>query len=265
MTEIWAISTNKGGVLKTSITTNLAGLLSKEGNVLIIDTDNQGNASLSFRQNPDNFEHTLYDVLINNLPAKDAIINLYENIDILPSNDEMTFFDFDVLANRDNYPNPFSILKDAVDGLRADYDFILVDTPPNIGLVTGNVLALVDKVIIPFQPETYSQRSFIKILEAIDSFKENHNSKLEVLGVVCTLVDARTSLHSEMITLLRKLCIERGIKCFDTVIPRSVRFASSVAYEGLPATLTSVKQPLVAAYIELLEEIKESMEVIDND
>lgn len=265
MTGIWAVSTNKGGVLKTSITTNLSGLLSKEGKVLIIDTDNQGNSSLSFGQNPDNFEHTLYDVLINDLPAKNAIYSLHNNIDILPSNDEMTFFDFDVLQNRDKYSNPFMLLKDAVNDLRNDYDFILVDTPPNIGLVTGNVLTLVDEVIIPFQPETYSQRSFIKILEAIESFKKNHNPNLSILGVICTLVDSRTSLHSEMITMLRRLCIEREIKCFDTVIPRSVRFANSVAYEGLPATLTGAKQPLVAAYNDLLDEIKESMEVFNND
>jgi len=263
--EVWAVSTNKGGVLKTSITTNLAGLLSGEGKVLIIDCDNQGNSSLSFGKNPDNFEYTLYDVLINNKPAKDAIYNVYENIDILPANDEMTFFDFDVLQNRDKYQQPFRLLKNAVDSLRSDYDYILIDAPPNVGIVVGNIFTFTDKVIIPFQPESYSQRSLIKILEVIKSFKENHNPSLSILGVVCTLVDSRTSLHSEMITMLRRLCIEQDITCFDTVIPRSVRFASAVAYKGLPATLTDSKQPLVAAYVDLLDEIKGNMEGESND
>lgn len=258
--HVWAVSTNKGGVLKTSITTNLAGLLAKEGRkVLVVDTDNQGNVALSFGKNPDTYETTLYDVMVGEARADDAIVNVHENVDILPSNDDMSFLEIDILTEREKYKAPFTLLRDALTDLRGQYDYILVDTPPNIGLVTGNVLSFVDGVVIPFQPETYSQRSLVKMLDAVAKFKAQHNPNLRVLGVVGTLVDSRTSLHSDMLSKLRQMCMKSDIKCFDTIIPRSVRFASSVAYEGLPATLTDIKQPIVHSYYELLTEIKEEL------
>lgn len=255
-TKIWAVSTNKGGVLKTSITTNLAGALSKKHKVLIIDTDNQGNASLTFGKNPDTFETTLYDVLIEGVDPSKAIFNVHKNIDILGSNDDMTFYEFDVLTNRDKYPQPFSLLKNALKKVQERYDYILVDTPPNLGLVSGMVLSFVQGVIIPFQPESYSMRSLVKILKAMEDFKKKHNSELRVLGVVPTLVDQRTVLHSQVLQECRRFCEEKGIRMFDTVIPRSVRFASSVAYERLPATLSDSNNPIVGNYFELLEEVK---------
>lgn len=259
MAKVWSISTNKGGVGKTSLTTNIAGLLSLEGfKVLIIDTDNQGNVALSFGKNPDNYDKTLYDVMVDNFPAKEAVVNVHENIDILPSNDDMSFIDIDVLTEREKYPRPFLLIKEACDSLRDEYDYILIDTPPNIGLIQGNVLTFTDRVLIPFQPETYSQRSLMKMLTAVKKFRK-HNPGLSVLGVVGTMVDSRTSLHLEMLQKLKELCIKEEIKCYDTIIPRSIRFASSVAYEGKPATLANKSQPLVIAYSELLTEIKEEL------
>jgi chromosome partitioning protein len=263
MGEVWAISTNKGGVLKTSITTNLAGCLAEKGKrVIILDTDNQGNAALTFGKNPDTFENTIYDVLMG-MAAEVAIINVFTNpsgglIDLLPSNDDMAFLEFDVLTQRDTYKQPFLLLKNSVTHLRKNYDYILIDSPPNLGLSAGNVLSFADKVIIPFQPENYSMRSLVKILKAIESFKDEHNNNLQVLGVVATLVDTRTTLHSQILQECRKFCTKQGIPMFETVIPRSVRFASSVAYESLPASLSSDKNnKLVLSYYELLEEIEE--------
>lgn len=255
MAKIWAISTNKGGVLKTSITTNLAGVLSKEGKVLIVDTDNQGNAALSFGKNPDQITTTLYDVLVDGVAVDKAIIKAHKNIDILGSNDEMSFFEFDVLTDRDKYPRPFQLLKTTLEQVKDKYDYILIDTPPNLGLTQGNVLACVDKVIIPFQPESYSMRSLVKILKAIDSFRDQHNPSLSVLGIVATLVDQRTILHSTVLQECRKFASENDIKMFDTVIPRSVRFATSVAYDTLPATLTDQNDKHVKSYIELAQEV----------
>ncbi|MDQ0164063.1 ParA family protein [Aeribacillus alveayuensis] len=250
--------------LKTSITTNLSGVLASKGQkVLIIDTDNQGNAALSFGKNPDSFEYTTYDVLVDGLAAEMAISNVYQDItggkiDLLGSNDDMAFLDFDVLTQREKYPEPFLLLKNAVSHLKNDYDFILIDSPPNLGLITGNVLSFADEVIIPFQPESYSMRSLVKILQSIHNFREQYNKKLSVLGIVATLVDTRTTLHSQVLQECRKYCYENGIQMFETVIPRSVRFASSVAYEGLPATLSSDKSnKIVRSYYDLLQEIEE--------
>jgi len=263
MGEVWAISTNKGGVLKTSITTNLAGCLAEKGKrVLIIDTDNQGNVALTFGKNPDTFENTIYDVLMGLAPEV-AITNVYNSnsaglVDLLPSNDDMAFLEFDVLTQRDTYKQPFLLLKNAVSHLAKSYDYILIDSPPNLGLTAGNVLSFADKVIIPFQPESYSMRSLVKILQAMENFKIEHNGNLQVLGIVATLVDTRTTLHAQVLQECRKFCIQQGISMFETVIPRSVRFASSVAYERLPASLSSDKtNKLVLSYHELLEEIEE--------
>ena len=255
MTRIIAISTNKGGVLKTSLTTNLAGVLSKTNRILIVDTDNQGNAALSFGKNPDQFERTIYDVLLEGIDPKKAICNVYENIDILPANDDMAFFEFDVLTEVDRYPEPFGLLKNALEPIQDDYDFILIDTPPNLGLTQGNVLTFADEVLIPFQPESYSMRSLVKILKSIDDFRDRYNPGLSVLGVVGTLVDTRTVLHSQVLQECRAYCFNNSIRMFDTIIPRTVRFASSVAYEGLPATLTDKNNALVASYFELAKEM----------
>jgi chromosome partitioning protein len=258
----WAISTNKGGVLKTSLTTNIAGVLCSKYRVLIVDTDNQGNASLSFGLNPDRMETTLYDVLVDGVPAEKAIIkDVYKTkkgkIDILPSNDDMAFFEFDVLTDREKFKEPFSLLKRAMKEIEDQYDYILFDTPPTLGLTQGNVLSYVQKVLIPFQPENYSMRSLVKILNAINDIKMKFNKDLDVLGVVPTLVDSRTSLHSQIIQECRRYCYENGITMFETVIPKTVRFAASVAYKGLPATLTDKNNPLVSSYFELLQEVEE--------
>lgn len=255
MTRIIAISTNKGGVLKTSLTTNLAGVLSKNNRILIVDTDNQGNAALSFGKNPDQFERTIYDVLLQGVHPKKAIYEVYKNIDILPANDDMAFFEFDVLTQVSKYPEPFSLLKNALEPIQDDYDFILIDTPPNLGLTQGNVLTFADEVLIPFQPESYSMRSLVKILKSIEDFRDRYNPGLSVLGVVGTLVDTRTVLHSQVLQECRAYCFNNSIRMFDTIIPRTVRFASSVAYEGLPATLTDKNNALVASYFELAKEM----------
>ncbi|MGP6151680.1 ParA family protein [Priestia flexa] len=257
MAKVIAVSTNKGGVLKSSIVSNLAGVLSKEGKkVLIIDTDNQGNASISFGENPDNFELTLYDVLLEGIEPKKAIVNVHKNIDILPSNDDMGFFEFDVISQLDKFKKPLSLLKNAIQKIEKKYDYYLIDCPPNLGMILGNVLNISDEVIIPFQPEVYSMRSLQKILKQIDDFKEKHNPSLKVAGVVGTLVDSRTTLHSEVLQQCRKFCYEKNIKMLDTIIPKSVRFANAVAYEKKPATLVENRSNnLINSYYSLYEEV----------
>lgn len=269
-----AISTNKGGVLKTSLTVNLAGVYAKKGKVLIIDADNQGDVALSFGINPDRLENNLYNVLVDELDYHEAIYNVAENIDILPSNDEMEFFEFDILTNIKKYNNPFFLIKNRLKGIIDEYDYILIDTPPSMGLVHGNVLCFADDVLIPFQPESYSMRSLIKVLKSISTFKQEHNPYLNVLGVVGTLVDGRTVLHSQILQECRKYCMEHNIKMFDTVIPKSIRFPASIAFEKMPATLseepkfikkvmktfTKEKNDVVSTYFELEREIYNEQE-----
>lgn len=259
MAEIYSTVIGKGGIGKSSAIVNLAGCLSKntDKKVLIIDTDSQGNASASFGLKPDEMADTLYDVMVKGKHAKEVIIKASDNIDILPSNADSAFLELDILPRLDEYPNPFGLLTKAIDEVRDDYDIILIDTPPSLGMIIGNVLTVSDKIIIPFVPEVFAIQGLVRALKAIDDFKKRENSKLEIAGVIPMMVDTRTTLHSEMLQTTRRYCLENGIHMFETIIPRSIRFASSTAYQGLPATLTNSTNPIITAYFDLMEEVFE--------
>lgn len=257
--EVWTISTRKGGVLKTSLTVNLAGALASQHNarVLIVDMDAQGNSLLSFGQNPDDVPFTIHDILMGNISDPlECAMNVYENIDIIPANDDMSEFEFEVIPDRERFPEPFMLLKNGLEMLRNEYDYILIDTPPNFGLIQGNALMFADRVLVPFQPEPYSMRALVKIVKTIENFKEKHNPALDLMGVVATLVDMRTSLHCEIMEDTRHFCRDKGIPIMDTIIPRSIRFAASITYEGLPATIVNPTHKAVEHYFDLLNEVK---------
>jgi chromosome partitioning protein len=242
---------------KTSLVSNLAGAIIKQlkKKVLIIDTDGQGNSSIAFGLNPQDFEDTVYDIFVNNKPASEVIVSINEYLDIIPANNDMNFLEFDILPNIKQYKEPFQLLKNALDEVKGSYDYIFIDTPPSMGLVAGNVLAASDKVIIPFVPETFAVSGLVRIIEAIDDFKTKENPSLEVAGIVGMMVDSRTSLHNEMLQQARRYCLENDLTLFETIIPKSIRFANSTAFEGLPATLTDYNNPMVKAYFELMNEV----------
>lgn len=256
--EVWAVSTRKGGVLKTSLTTNLAGALATKHNakVLIVDMDAQGNCLLTFGQNPDDVPFSIYDILMGDISdPMECAINVYENIDIIPANDDMSDFEFTVIPDKERFPEPFMLLKHGIEMLRDEYDYILIDTPPNFGLIQGNALMLADRVLVPFQPEPYSMRALVKIVKTIENFKQQHNPHLDLMGVVATLVDMRTSLHCEIMEDTRHFCRNEGIPILDNIIPKSIRFAASITYEGLPATIVNPTHKAVEHYFDLLNEV----------
>lgn len=255
MGKIIGVAINKGGNGKTSLTTNLAGVIGKKlgKKVLIVNVDGQGNAEMTFGLNPNEIENTIYDVIMGDLEPKDVIIKLDNNVSILPANQDMDFLDFDVLTNIKRYPKPFKLLEEALKGLADDYDYIFIDSPPAMGLIAGNVLAMADEILIPFVPEPYSIRGLVRMLQTIDSFKNNHNPDLKVTGVVGMMVEGRTNLHAEKVLEAKEYCATKGIRFFDTVIPKSISFANSVAYEGQPATWGK-NNPLVSSYTRLMDE-----------
>lgn len=243
MAKVICVNNNKGGSLKTTVTTNLAGVLATEGKkVLLIDADNQANVALSFGQNPDKYDIGLFQVLIGEVPAEQAIVNVGNNIDLIPSNSDLIGFDFTVIGSPSKYNRPFNLMRETCGALREKYDYILIDTPPSLSLMVGNAFTFADEVLIPFTPENYSMRSLVKVLETLEDFKQDFNPKLKVLGVLATLVNFRTNLHTEVMQETRKYASQNGFKFFDTYIPQSIRFASSVAYEGVPATISINKQ-----------------------
>lgn len=261
MAIVYSVSMNKGGVGKTSLVTNLAAAISVQApdkRVLIVDTDGQGNSSIAFGRNPNDFKLTTYDLFLGGCALSDVTIQLTDNLDLAPANDALNFLEFDVLIDVQKYGNPLGLLKPVIDAARPNYDYIFIDTPPSLGLVSGNVLACADRVIIPFVPETFAVQGLIRVIEAINDFREKTNPALDLAGVVGMMVDQRTTLHSEMLQKARQYCDSREIRMFETVIPRSIRFANSTAYSGKPAVLTDGANPIVAAYYELLTEVLEN-------
>lgn len=259
---IIAINNNKGGSLKTTTVTNLAGVLASKGKkVLIVDADSQSNVSLSFKVKPEECEHTIYNVLIGNTKAEDAIKPVHENIDILPSNIDFIAFDFEVIGNREKYSEPFMLMRDALEPIEDRYDYILIDTPPSLSLVVGNAFAWADSVLIPFTPEFYSMRSLIAVINTIYDFKKDFNENLEVLGILKALVKSNTKLHTEVISQTNAFAAKNNIKIFDTIIPNTVQFANAVYYHGKPATLLKDKREYGKAelFFELWNEIEKQI------
>ena len=259
MERVIAINNNKGGQGKSSLVSNLGGVLGKEYNrrVLLIDTDGQGNTALAFGLNPDEFKNTLYDVIFGKVKPEEAIISVGYGVDILPSNSDMDFFDIDILTDKKRFPSPFTVLKDKLGTLAKDYDYVLIDTPPSMGLLTGNVLAFTDEVLIPFVPELFAVKGLVKIVNKVAEFRDRYNPKVKIAGVIGMMVESRTSLHSELLQDARKFTSDQAIPMFDTFIPKSIRFASATAYEGQPAVWTAKSNPIVGAYYELANELFE--------
>ena len=216
----------------------------KNKKVLIVDMDAQGSSIETFNIDPDNLEHTIYDVLIGEKKVEDVLVKLDKNLDILPSNYNMNFLEFDILPETEKYPFPafFKLLEKALETIKDDYDYILIDTPPSMGLVQMNVLTIADKVIIPIVPETYAMKGLPRIIKGINEFKKVHNPKLEIAGVVFTMVDYRTALHSDYAQKIKAYCKEFDIHYFESEIKKSIRFADAIASEGKPATLTKYKK-----------------------
>ncbi|MFD1394399.1 ParA family protein [Kroppenstedtia eburnea] len=256
MGKVFAVLMNKGGVGKTSLLTNLAALLANRGErVLIVDTDGQGNASLAFGQVPNQHAYTVADVFLGKLKLDAVTVNLADGLDLAPANDDMNMLEFQVLTKLKTYPKPFQLLAPAIREARERYDYVLIDTPPAMGLVAGNVLAATDHLLIPFVPEVFGVQGFIRVIEAIREFEEQQGKATQIEGAVGMMVDQRTSLHREMMEQARDYCERNRIQFFDTLIPRSIRFASATAYARKPAVWVDKNNRLVDAYRKLLDEV----------
>lgn len=265
--KVISVSSNKGGVLKTSMVTNIAGVLASKGKrVLIVDTDSQSNVALTFGHNPDEFESmfkcTLYDLLTDDegtWDAREAIYNLDHNLDAIATDDRMIQFEFNVLIGIDRYTNEpigqFKLLKRVLEPLKEHYDFIILDTPPNLGLMQGNILLATDEIIIPYQPEVYAMRSLMKTLEMFNQFKEDFNHNLEVIGVVPTMVRANTMIHRNLLSILKAHSQVYGYKISRNHIPNSIQYPATVSAENGPITITRPKTKLAKVYVDLVNEL----------
>ena len=236
-----SVGTNKGGVLKTTTAVNIASILANRGyKVLLVDVDSQGNTALSFGYIPDDFEDTIYDVLMNKKSVKEVLYRPLKDLElyIVPANDDMSYFTLDIL--KEGFKNPgldvTNIIKDKFKIIEDDFDFIIFDSPPSLDVIQANVLAYVDSVLIPYQPEPYSMRSIQMFMERMKEYqKVNPNLKIE--GVLITLFDPRTNTHKANVVALSKFCEAKKIKLYDTPIKKTIKMSESIFNFRLPPVL----------------------------
>ncbi len=252
MSKIVAIANQKGGVGKTTTTVNLAACLAKAGKrVLLIDIDPQGNSSSGLGIDKRRVEKTVYDCLINEeLMENVAISTQYENLDVCPSNLNLSGAEIELISviGRENR------LKQSLQGVKDKYDFILIDTPPSLGLITINTLTAANSVLIPIQCEFYALEGVSQLVETVKRIKKALNPDLFIEGIVMTMYDARTNLAVEVVDEVKRFFPE---KVYRTIIPRNVRLGEAPGF-GRPIIYYDEASKGAEAYTELAKEIIEN-------
>lgn len=244
-----AIANQKGGVGKTTTAINLSAGLAKAGKkVLIIDLDPQANSSLTFLNNHI-IEQSVYDVLVENGTQIENVIKptYIPNLDIMPARINLAKFESKLIGEFDA---PFR-LKDRIERLTHDYEYIIIDTPPTLGLITVNALVASDYVIVPIQPSYFALEGTDDLLETVEKVKARPNPNLQVLGVVITLLDKRTTLAKDIQEQIKGVF---GDKVFETVISKSVRLEESPAYKEVIFTFAPASSGAIE-YSNLCEEV----------
>lgn len=251
MGEIISFSNQKGGVGKTTTCVNMSAYLAKFGKkVLLVDMDPQGNATTGLGFDKSRVENSIYNVLIDDADITDVVKKTeIENLDIVPSSIELAAAEVDLvyMSNREKR------LFDKLQKVKNNYDYIAIDCPPSLGLLTINALAASDSVIIPIQCEYYALEGLSQLMNSIKLVIKHLNKKLTVSGVSLTMFDGRALVSKQIAAEIRKYF---GKKVFDTVVPRNIRVSEAPSH-GVPVMLHDPKCAGARAYAELTKEFLE--------
>jgi len=244
-----AIANQKGGVGKTTTAINLSAALARAGKkVLLVDLDPQANSSLTFLAH-DSIEYSIYEMLTDTQISKETVIKQTSlpGLDILPSRISLAKFESKLIGEFDA---PFR-LKDRMDGLASAYEYIVIDTPPTLGLITVNALVASDYLIVPIQPSYFALEGTDDLLDTVEKVRARPNPNLKVLGVLITLLDKRTTLAKDIHEQIRQVF---GDKVFETVISKSIRLEESPAYKESIFTFAPASSG-ATEYASLCEEV----------
>lgn len=252
MGKVIAIANQKGGVAKTTTAVNLGACLAKEGKkVLLIDNDPQGNATSGLGVDRIRLTRCIYDALINGISLKDIKMNTeWENLDVIPATIQLAGAEIELVSAISRE----SKLKRAIQAIKDEYDYILLDCPPSLGLLTLNALTAADSVLIPIQCEYYALEGLGQLMNTIQLVQKHLNKDLDLEGIVCTMFDARTNLS---IQVVEEVKAHFKNKLMKTIIPRNVRLSEAPSH-GMPIINYDSKSKGAEVYMELAKEVIEN-------
>jgi len=252
MGKIMAIANQKGGVAKTTTAVNLAACLAAKGQkILLVDIDPQGNASSGLGIDKDNLEQCIYDVLINNLPVESITQNTeIEGLQIVPATIQLAGAEIELVTAISREVK----LKKALNAVRDSYDYLIIDCPPSLGLLTLNALTAADSLIIPIQCEYYALEGLGQLMNTVELVRKHLNPALDIEGVVLTMFDARTNLSIQVVDEVKNYFKN---KVYATIIPRNVRLSEAPSH-GKPIILYDARSRGAEVYQELAKEVLEN-------
>lgn len=254
MAKVIAVANQKGGVGKTTTAVNLSSCLGYKGKkVLLIDVDPQGNSTSGLGIDKKNIKKSAYDVLINDVDIQDTLVKTpIENLMLCPSNIQLAGAEVELVSTISRETR----LKNSISSIKKDYDFIMIDCPPSLGLLTLNSLTASNTILVPIQCEYYALEGLSQLMETVKLVQKHLNMSLDVEGVVLTMFDARTNLSIQVVEEVKKYFRN---KVYRTVIPRNVRLSEAPSY-GLPIILYDPKSKGAECYLDLADEVIEYSE-----
>ena len=255
MGRIIAIANQKGGVGKTTTAINLAACLAEAGKkILAIDLDPQGNMTSGLGVDKNEVENTVYQLMLDECTIKESMVHtVVDNLELIASNVNLAGAEIELLGIADKE----YILKNAVDYIKEDYDFIIIDCPPSLNMLTVNAMTTANTVLVPIQCEYYALEGLSQLIHTINLVQERLNPELDIEGIVFTMYDVRTNLSNHVVANVKE---NLDAKIYQTMIPRNIRLAEAPSY-GIPINMYDTKSAGAESYRNLAKEVIERKDI----